>query len=354
MSGLDGVRDLFPQVPGYLDVATMGLPTLATSTALHDAIDTWARGEASAVAYDEAVAQARRLYAGLVDVPVGQVAVGPQVSVFVGLVAAAMPDGAQVLTYGEEFSSVVFPFLAQADRGIRVRQVGLAELAAAVDDDTSCVAFSLAQSATGELADADEIVAAARRVGALTLCDTTQAVGWMQVAAARFDVTVCGTYKWLCSPRGTAFLTVNPDVMDRLRPLDAGWYAGESVWDSVYGPTMTLASSARRYDISPAWHPWVGTAEALSLFARLDPEQIRRHDIALANALRAALGLAPQERPVLSLEDDDGSGLRRLRAAGCRAAGRAGRLRVGFHLWNGPNDVDRAADALAGWRLPQP
>jgi hypothetical protein len=43
------------------------------------------------------------------------------------------------------------------------------------------------QSATGRIADADAIVEAARRTGAFTLCDVTQAAGWMPVLAERFD-----------------------------------------------------------------------------------------------------------------------------------------------------------------------
>jgi len=208
------------------------------------------------------------------------------------------------------------------------------------------VAFSLVQSATGELADAPAIREAAGRVGALTLCDTTQATGWMPVRANDFDVTVCGTYKWLCSPRGTAFLTVSPAVRDRLRPLNAGWYAGESVWDSVYGPQMRLASSARRFDVSPAWLSWVGTAEALKLFARLDPAAVRAHDAALADRVRAALGLPGAGRAVVSLPDPDGAARSRLEAAGLRVAARAGMVRLSFHLWNDEDDADEAVRAL--------
>ena len=47
-------------------------------------------------------------------------AVGSQVSAFAGLVAASLPAGCEVLTAAGEFTSVVFPFLAQARRGVRV------------------------------------------------------------------------------------------------------------------------------------------------------------------------------------------------------------------------------------------
>ena len=82
-------------------------------------------------------------------------------------------------------------------------------------------------------------------------------------------MTAAGAYTWLCAPRGSAFLTVREDVADRLRPLNAGWYAGQDPWASVYGPGMTLADDARRFDVSPAWPVWVGTAPAIEVFADL-------------------------------------------------------------------------------------
>jgi hypothetical protein len=45
----------------------------------------------------------------------GDVAVGSQVSAFVGLVAAPLPSGGRVLAAEGEFTSLVFPFLARED-----------------------------------------------------------------------------------------------------------------------------------------------------------------------------------------------------------------------------------------------
>ena len=117
-----------------------------------------------------------------------------------------------------DFSSMVFPFLAQAHRGVTVRHAPLADLAESIGPATWLVAFSLVQSATGAIADAAAITAAARAHGARTFCDTTQAAGWMPVDASQFDATTCHAYKWLCSPRGVAFLTVSPEFQNRTAP----------------------------------------------------------------------------------------------------------------------------------------
>jgi selenocysteine lyase/cysteine desulfurase len=346
VSDRPALAEAFPPVRGYLNAATLGLPLRGTVEALRRAVDDWERGVVDMPAADAAVVRSRKAYARLVGVPPAWVAAAPQVSVLVGLVAAALPDGADVVVPDGDFTSVVFPFLAHADRGVRVRHVPLEALAEAVGPGTSLVAYSLVQSADGRIADAVAVRAAARAVGALTLVDLTQAAGWLPVDAGLDDVTVCGTYKWLCSPRGTALLTVRPEVAPTLRPLFAGWYAGASIWDSVYGPDMALAEDARRFDVSPAWHAWLGTAPALEAFADADVVELHAHAAGLADGVRNQLGLPGTGSAILALPDPEGTLQRELREAGLTVAGRAGRVRLSFHVWNSPDDASRAARVL--------
>ena len=135
---------------------------------------------------------------------------------------------------------MVLPF-AHAGRGIRLRTAPLDGLADAITDDTWLVAFSLVQSATGEVADAAAIRAAAARHDARTLCDATQAIGWMPVDAADYDAVICHAYKWLCAPRGVAFLAISKEFARAVKPIFAGWYAGGDPWASCYGHEVELA-----------------------------------------------------------------------------------------------------------------
>lgn len=335
-------------VPGYLNAATLGLPPRPVVERLQEGLLHWQSGQASPVDYGDLAENARAQYADLVGVPASSVAIGSQASVLVGTVACSVPDGAEILCVSGDFTSVSYPFMVQAHRGVTVRHVPLAELADQVRPSTHLVAFSLAQSSTGELVDVAAVSAAAARHGALTLCDLTQAAGWMPVGAGAFDLTVCSGYKWLCQPRGTAYLTIRPEVADRIVPNNAGWYAGESVWDSVYGPEMSLAADARRFDVSPAWLCWLGAAAAGEVFAGLDLHQVREHDVRLASLLSQRLEIPTVDRPVVTLEDGDGTRAQALGSAGVVCATRAGRLRLAFHLWNTEADVDLVCEALAG------
>lgn len=188
-------------------------------------------------------------------------------------------------------------------------------------------------------------LAAAVPVSGSAYCDATQAVGWLPLDAGRFDALVCGAYKWLMSPRGSAFLTVSERLLERALPHSAGWYAGEDVHASYFGPPLRLAADARRFDLSPAWFSWVGTQPALEVIERIGVPAIHEHDVALANRFRAGLGLKPGNSAIVCA--DLPGAAERLQRAGIVAALRGGRLRTSWHVYNDAADVDRALAALA-------
>lgn len=329
---------------GYLAVASIGIPPRDAVDALRADLDAWAAAQRDPQGYDPVIARTRGHYARLVGVPESRVAQGSQTSVLTSLVAAAVPDGAEVLVADGDFSSIEFPFLQRP--GIRVRSVPLEALADSIADDTWLVVFSFVQSATGVIADVEGIRAAAARTGTMTFCDFTQAAGVHPVDAALFDITVCHSYKWLCAPRGVAFLTVSERIDPLLTPLQAGWYAGDDVWSSVYGPAMALARDARRFDVSPAWQAWIGAEQSIGLFAALDLAEVWDLTSGLGDQLCEALGIPLQHQAIVTWPDASGHDLRKLIDAGVRVSGRAGRLRASFHLWNDPSDVVRVVQAL--------
>lgn len=334
-----------PQGP-YLNTASYGLPPDHAWDALQAALEEWRGGRTSWEHWGDTANAARAAFARIVGVPVEHVATSATVSDLLGLLASSLPDGTRVLAPDIDFASVLFPFMAQAHRDVTVRLVPPAEIPDAIDARTDVVAASAVQMATGEVADLDAIAAAAAAHGAMTVIDATQAVGWLPFDAARFDIVACHAYKWLMSPRGTAFMTVRPERLEAIVPAAAGWWAGDDVHASYFGPPLRLASTARRLDSSPAWFSWVGTAPALELVEAIGVEAIHEHDVGLANRFRAGLGLEPSDSAIVSA---DVPGAReRLEAAGIVAAERGGRLRASWHVYNTDADVDAALDALAG------
>ena len=345
-AGFERARASFGEAHGYLAAASMGIPTVETVAALTADLTEWASGRLNPQDYDPTVARVRSDYARLVHVNVDRVAIGSQTSVLTSIVAAGVPAGAEVLCVEGDFSSLVFPFLQR--HGIRVRNVPIERLADSIEDDTWLVVFSHIQSATGVVADVPAIIDAASHQGAYTLCDTTQSAGVHPVDASLFDATVCHAYKWLCAPRGVAFLTLATRFQRLQSPLQAGWYAGEDVWQSCYGPSMHLATSARGFDVSPAFPSWVGAEPAIRMFADLDINEVWGHASGLGDLLCDELGIAQQHQAIVTWADPDRADLGKLVAAGIRASGRAGRLRASFHLWNNEADIVAVVRALRG------
>ncbi|QHC70583.1 aminotransferase class V-fold PLP-dependent enzyme [Rathayibacter sp. VKM Ac-2801] len=340
------LRARFTGARGYHNACTLGLPPRETVEALRADLDVWSSGESTAAAYGAVAERARASFAAIAGVPVDRVAIGSQTSAMAAVLAASLPDGARVLCVDGDFSSIVFPFLAQAHRGVVVRSVALEALADSVEDADDLVVFSAVQSSSGALADLDAVLDAAARHGVRTACDLTQAAGVLPVDASRFDATLTHAYKWLCSPRGVAFLTVSPAYAAELVPVQAGWYSGEDVWSSCYGPAMHLAENARRFDVSPAWQAFAGAEASLALFRSLDLDAVWAHASGLGDSLCERLDREPQHRALVSWPDEGGADLERLQAAGLRVSGRGGRLRIAFHLWNDESDVDELVRVL--------
>lgn len=334
----------FPTPRGYLAAASIGLPPRQAMEALTADLASWFAADRDPQGYDDVVARTRASYASLVGVATERIAIGSQTSVIASLIAAAVPAGAEVLCVEGDFSSMVFPFLQRND--VTVRCVPLSALAEEISERTWLVAFSLVQSATGQVAEVSAILEAAGGHGAYTFCDTTQAAGVLPVDASLFDATVCHSYKWLCAPRGVAFLTLGEVFERELTPFQAGWYAGEDVWKSCYGPDIHLASDARRFDVSPAWQAWIGAEQSLALFAGLDIAEVWARTSGLGDALCESLGIPQQHQAIVAWPDASGTDLQKLGAAGIRASGRAGRVRASFHLWNDMSDVEAVARAL--------
>lgn len=333
----------FDVPPGYLNTASVGIPAATTARAVAAAVERWASGADDPPVYDLPVRQARQGFADLVGVPVERVASGASVSQLVSAVAAGVPNGTRVLVAEGEFTSVSFPFAAQAGRGVTVTAAPLGELAERAPA-YDLVAVAVAQSADGSLVDLDGLRASGTRV----LLDVSQSLGWLPTRLDWADWVVGAGYKWLLAVRGGSWMAVRPEAADWTLPVAANWYAGDNPWTTVYDLPIRLAPDARAYDLAPVWLAQVGAAVALPWLAGLDLAAVRDHSVGLADRLLDALGLPPRGSAIVAVA---GEGVdRRLAEAGVRCAVRAGKARLAFHLYSDENDLDRAVTALTSGR----
>lgn len=329
---------------GYLNTPSIGIPPAHAADVVAEAVRRWRTGADQPPDFDPDVEVARAAFARLIGVPAGRVAIGATVSQLVSLVATGIPDGSRVLVAGGEFTSVTFPFAAQQHRGIKVIEADLADLPSRVDS-ADLVAVSVVQSADGAQVDLDSLRENTRAADVPVFLDATQAAGWMPLELDWADWVVAGGYKWLMAPRGTSWLAVHPRALEHTRPTAANWYAGEDPWQSIYGLPLRLAAGPRSLDLSPLWLAQVGAAAVLPWLAELDLRQVRAHCVGLADRLLDRLGLPPRGSAIVALAAPNAGS--RLADAGVVGSARAGKARVGFHLYNSEADVDIVACALA-------
>lgn len=346
MDTIDHVRaaqQQFTDQSGYLNTATHGLLPHRTRHALAQHTHEVATGRFRLDRADAGIARVRANYARLVGVDPDRVAQGTHVAQFVGLVAASLPSGAEILVPENEFASLVLPFTTRGD--LRVREVPLEHLPEEVGPTTTLVAVSAVQSADGALAPLEDLRTACVDHGARSVVDTTQAAGWLPLSASHYDYTVCSAYKWLLGTRGSAFLTGTEESLAALPPLAANWYSAADTENSLYGISVRQADDASRFDLPPIWSAWVSLENSLSLVEEVGVEAIHAHDVGLADGLRAALDLEPKGSAIVSLEVSPRTA-ERVAATGITTATRDGRMRAAFHLYNTVEDIDRLVKAL--------
>jgi len=89
-----------------------------------------------------------------------------------------------------------------------------------VTDNTKLLAFSHVSCQTGIRLPVKEICEVAREVDAYVLIDGAQSVGNVPVKVRDYncDFYVGNGHKWLCGPRGTSFLYVNPNSVLEFSP----------------------------------------------------------------------------------------------------------------------------------------
>ena len=214
----------------------------------------------------------------------------PAVSVGAGLVAASLKPGARVLMPEDEFRYLLFPFLAaQRAFGVQVRRVAFDQLAGAVDEGTDLVVTSHVRSQDGRVRTSR--FCRRRRKESVHACSSTpptQRASSNHLALRRESTTwwrrrtsISSVHAaWRsCEPAGVA---VTSCTRSRRR-----WRSARSPYLTYFGGELSdLADGAARFDVSLAWHPWLGARASLSLLAGVPTEKRERWSVGLATAPR--------------------------------------------------------------------
>jgi selenocysteine lyase/cysteine desulfurase len=350
--GTEELRSHFAPREGiYADTASYGLPPRATVHVLERALDDWKTGRADWISdWDVAGEECRSLIGDLLSVPSQEIALLPAASTGVATVAASLGPADEVVIPEDEFNSILLPFrVAGRLTGAQIRTVPFSELPEAIKSSTTVVASSHVRSNDGRVQDIDAVCGAAHEHGALVLIDATHSAGIIPLDIERrsLDVVVGAAYKHLLCPRGVAFMRVAPAHWGRLQPIAASWRSTSSPYASYYGARLDdLATGAARFDISLGWHAWLGARESLRFLLRIPEEERRSWCVGLASRLAGCLGVEPTGSSILGLSLPPDARVHALRSAEIVASMPLGKVRLSFHVYNRPEDVDNVASVL--------
>jgi len=350
----------------YLNTATYGPASRPVVAAIQDFTDRWSRGVAEYLEWEAAAEDCRRLFAKLVDAAVEDVAIQPYVSATAGAIAVQLRPGERVVVDDLEYTSNLWPWLYQRDRGVDVTviparegRVDLEVWLEAIGERVAITAVSAMQSSNGYRAPLARLAAATHAAGGLLFVDACQGAGGIRLNPVEdgFDFLAADSYKWMMGPRGMGYLYLSKAAQERFRPVTMGWRSGRHPQESYYGVDMDLSPSASRFDSSLSWIAVVGDRESLGLLTTIGAGRIEAHNLALAARFRAGLTRLGQETdpfrpeehsPIVAVHLPDGDAVvQRLKQAGVIASRRATGVRFSFHVFNDESDVDRALSALA-------
>ncbi len=253
--------------------------------------------------------------------------------------------------------------------GIRLNYVTLPKPPATADEiverferaltpATKIIVFSHITTVTGLVLPVKEICAMARRRGVLTHVDGAHAIGQLPLAMHELgcDFYASSPHKWLMAPKGTGFLYIREEHLEKL-------------WVNIAsGEWRNYAQKAYRFSNlgTSNLSVMVGLKAALDFFREIGPERIYARQHELATRVRDRIRSYPQLR-IANASDDrfygamvsfeaapgrlqpvlEACAARYIRVAGgSNPAGEADRIRISTNIFTQPSELEAFFEAL--------
>jgi cysteine desulfurase/selenocysteine lyase len=180
------------------------------------------------------LADTRKAGARLLNCQPDEVSLVGPTSLALSLVAAGLDfrRGDNILIYHDDYPSNVYPWMALADQGVKVRLLntrGLGlirklDVMGQVDEDTRLVALASNHFISGHRLEHDAIGKFLRERNILFCLDAIQTLGAFPTTVEHVDFLAADSHKWLLGPCGAGLLYVKKDLQEKLNPPIYGWH----------------------------------------------------------------------------------------------------------------------------------
>ncbi len=324
--------------------------------------------------WSQQVERTRLAAANLVGAEVEEIALVPNTTIGISLVAEGFPwtEGDNVVTLANEFPSNLFPWMNLASRGVETRKVpvdggrvDLNRVNDAIDSRTRLVSLSWVGFASGWRIDPRVMAEMCHRKGCLFFLDAIQGLGVfpLDVEATGIDFFAADGHKWLLGPEGAGLLYIRGEHLELLRPLGVGWHSVPS--SGGFSSEMNLRPSAAKYEGGTQnMAGMTGLGASLDLLSELGvgPTGSPVADLVLAItdyacerlSLLGAVLLSPREAEnrsgivTFQIPGQDPAEIRKaLLAAGIVTSCRGGGVRISPHGYNMRQEIERMIETLS-------
>jgi cysteine desulfurase / selenocysteine lyase len=180
------------------------------------------------------ISDARQAGAKLLNCSPDEVSLVGPTSLALSFVAAGLNfrKGDNILIYHDDYPSNVYPWLALAEKGVKVRLLNIRHLGVIrkvdvmgqVDENTKLVALASNHFISGYRLEHDAIGKFLRERGILFCLDAIQTLGAFATTVENVDFLAADAHKWLLGPCGAGLLYVKKDLQEKLNPPVYGWH----------------------------------------------------------------------------------------------------------------------------------
>ena len=230
---------------------------LRVAHAIRDYAALCTQGDQETLFPAQQIYRSRALAARLLDAQPEEIAfVGPT-SLALSFVASGLDlkKNDTILIYFDDYPANVYPWMALAERGVKVRFLHTRELGRIrsmdvmdqVDEQTRLVALASCHFESGYRIDLNAIGQALHQRNILFCLDAIQTLGAFPTTVEHIDFLAADAHKWLLGPCAAGILYARKSLQERLRPTAFGWH-------NVYCPNyvaqeeLVFRADARRYE----------------------------------------------------------------------------------------------------------
>lgn len=336
-------------------------------------LDNWGSVGMDWDSWMEEIDLAKAEFAKLIGAEPDEIAIASSVSDLVSSVANSLDYTGRrkkVVVTDMEFPTVDYIWLANQRHGAKVdfvsvnenHEIDINEYERYIDEDTLLTSITQVYYLNGFKQDIKAIADIAHRKGSLILVDAYQCLGTepLNVKEMNIDILVSGCLKYLFGIPGVAFMYVNKNLIQELKPSVTGWFGQTNpfLFQTRY---LDWANKTSRFDTGT---PPVLTAYAaragLEIINEVTVPKIKdRIDMLSAHALN---GVAARGLKTISPFDvskkggttaivcgdkvDSHTMEKLLRDRNVIGSGRGDVIRIAPHFYTKPEEIDYALDCI--------